>query len=187
MSQPDAPGIGDELDLIKVYIWVMVAMTIVLGGVVWFTNSQVEDAQDQIRYARKNLEPFSEKKQEINAMLSVYTANKEDEAREQPLTWFSRLWGRKGIEKGSIGPGAWQEKYNTRGGFEEDFIQLKFNNKRPLTRRQIGEFCHEIERESARLRIIQLKLRRAGKKDAFEDDAWSGTVTVGYRKARINE
>jgi len=187
LSDSDSQGPGDELDLIRVYIWVMVAMTLVLGGVVWFTNTQVEDAQKQIAYARRNLVPFSEKKQEINAMLSVYTANKEDEAREQPLTWFSRVWGRKGIEGSSVRPGAWQEKFNTRGGFDEDFIDLKFDNKHPLTRRQIGEFCHEIERTSARLRVIQLKLRRAGKKDAYEDDAWSGSVTVGYRKARINE
>ena len=83
--------------------------------------------------------------------------------------------------------GAWQEKFNARGGFEEAFIELKFDNKNPLTRRQIGEFCHEIERESARLRVIQLKLRRAGKKDAYDDDAWSGSVTVGYRKAKIRE
>jgi hypothetical protein len=187
MSKSEAPTDGDELDLIKVYIWVMVAMTVVLGGVVWFTNSQVEETHKRIEFARKNLEPFAETKQEINAMLSVYTANKEDEAREQPLTWFSRVWGRKGIENASIRPGAWQEKFNARGGFDEDFIELKFDNKNPLTRRQIGEFCHEIERESARLRIIQLKMRRSGKKDQYDDDAWAGSVTVGYRKARIRE
>jgi hypothetical protein len=187
MSKSDTPAASDELDLIKVYIWVMVAMTVVLGGVVWFTNSQVSETQKRIEFARTNLEPFAESKQEINAMLSVYTANKEDEAREQPLTWFSRVWGRKGIEKSSIRPGAWQEKFNARGGFDEDFIELKFDNKNPLTRSQIGGFCHEIERERARLRIIQLKMRRAGKKDSYEDDAWSGSVTVGYRKARINE
>jgi hypothetical protein len=187
MSKPAPPVAEDELDLIKVYVWVMVAMTVVLAGVVWFTNSRLAETQKRIEFARDSLPVFAESKQEISAMLSVYTANKEDEAREQPMTWFPRVWGRKGIENASIKPGAWQEKFNARGGFDEDFIEMKFDNKNPLTRAQIGGFCHEIERESARLRIIQLKLRRAGKKDSFEEDEWTGSVTVGYRKARIRE
>ena len=152
---------------------------------VWFTNTQVEDTNKRIEFARNNLESFAETKQEVNAMLNVYTANKEDEARLQPLTWFSRVWQRKGITDQSIRPGAWQEKYNARGNFDENFIELKFDNKNPLSRKQIGEFCHEIERASTRLRLIELKLRRAGRKDSFEEDTWSGSVTVGYRKARI--
>ena len=182
-SDADAPG--DELDLIKVYIWVMVAMTIVLAGVVWYTNSQVEETRGRIQFARTNLRSFAETKQEISAMLNVYSANKEDEARLQPNTWFSRVWQRKGIDNQSMSPGAWQEKYNAKGNFDENFIELKFNNKQPLTRKQIGELCHEIERASTRLRLIELKLRRAGRKDSFEEDSWSGSVTVGYRKARI--
>ncbi len=187
MSNADSQEAVGELDLIKVYIWVMVAMSVVLGGVVWYTDSQVAETRKHIAFARKNLEPFANSREEITRMLGVYTSNKEDEAREQPLTWFSRVWTRKGIERVSIRPGQWQEKFNTKGGFEEDYIELKFDNRNPLTRRQIGEFCHEIERESARLRIIQLKLRRAGRKDSYEDDTWSGSVTVGYRKARIRE
>jgi hypothetical protein len=181
----DTEAPGDELDLIKVYIWVMVAMTVVLAGVVWFTSSQVDETRKDIEFARKNLQTFAETKQEIGAMLNVYTANKEDEARLQPLTWFSRVWQRKGINDQSIRPQAWQEKYNARGNFDENFIELKFDNKNPLTRKQIGELCHEIERASTRLRLIELKLRRAGRKDSFEDDSWSGSVVVGYRKARI--
>ena len=64
-SETETPA--DELDLIKVYIWVMVAMTVVLGGVVWFTNSEVEETQKRIEFARSNLVPFAETKQEINS------------------------------------------------------------------------------------------------------------------------
>lgn len=181
----DTASPGEELDLIKVYIWVMVAMTAVLAFVVWFTSNQVDKTQKDIRFARSNLVEFAETKQEIRAMLNVYTANKEDEARLQPLTWFSRVWQRKGINDQSIKPGAWQEKYNAKGNYDENFIELRFDNKAPLTRKQIGELCHEIERQSTRLRLIELKLRRAGRKDSFDDDAWAGSVTVGYRKARI--
>jgi len=182
----DTEGPGEELDLIKVYIWVMIAMTIVLGAVVVYTRSQVEDTQKRIEFARKSCwGDFAETKQEIKAMLNVYTANREDEARLQPLTWFSRVWQRKGISDQSVRPGAWQEKYNAKGNFDENFIELRFDNRNPLTREQIGTLCHEIERESTRLRLIELKLRRAGRKDSFEEDAWSGSVTVGYRKARI--
>ena len=183
-SDTEAPG--EELDLIKVYIWVMVAMTIVLGVVVVYTNSQVEETRKRIAFARETCwTDFAETKQEINAMLNVYTANREDEARLQPLTWFSRVWQRKGISDQSVRPGAWQEKYNAKGNYDENFIELRFDNKAPLTRKQIGELCHEIERQSTRLRLIELKLRRAGRKDSFDDDAWAGSVTVGYRKARI--
>ena len=176
---------GDELDLIKVYIWVMLAMTIVLGAVVWYTNTQVDETRKRIEFARANLVPFAQSKQEITSMLNVYSANKEDEARLQPLTWFSRVWKQKGISDQSVRPGAWQEKFNQKGNFDENFIELKFDNKNPLTREQIGKFCHEIERQSTRLRLIELDLKRAGRKDAFDEDAWSGSVTVGYRKARI--
>lgn len=176
---------GDELDVVKVYIWVMAVMTVVLAGVVWFTSTQVDDTQKRVATAQKSLAPFAETKQEIQAMLNVYTANREDEARLQPLTWFSRVWQRKGISDQSIRPQAWQEKFNARGNFDENSIELKFDNKTPLTRSQIGQLCHEIERESTRLRLIELKLRRAGRKDSFDEDAWSGSVVVGYRKARI--
>ncbi len=181
----DTDAAGDELDLIKVYVWVMVAVTVVACGVVWYMNGRVEETRKRIEYARKSLVPFAEAKQEIVSMLNVYTANKEDEARLQPLTWFSRVWQRKGINDQSVRPGRWLEKYNSKGNFDENFIELKFNNKSPLTREQIGGFCHEVERASTRLRLIELKLRRAGRKDSYEDDAWSGSVTVGYRKARI--
>ena len=181
----DTPAQGDELDLIKVYIWVMLAMTVVLGGVVWLTHSQVAETRDRVEFARRNLAEFEQAKREIRAMLDVYTANKEDEARLQPLTWFSRGWKQKGIDDQSVRPQAWQEKYNARGNFDENFIELKFDNRNPLTRKQIGELCHEIERASTRLRLLELKLRRAGRKDDYEADEWHGSVTVGYRKARV--
>jgi len=181
----DSPAAGDELDVVKVYIWVMVVMTVVLLGVVWYTSGQVTDTQKKVASAEKSFTPFAETKQEIQSMLNVYTANREDEARLQPNTWFSRVWQRKGINDQSMRPQAWTEKFNARGNFDENSIELKFDNKNPLTRQQIGQLCHEIERESTRLRLIELKLRRAGRKDSYDEDAWSGSVVVGYRKARI--
>ncbi len=182
----ETPAATDELDLIKVYIWVMVAMTIVLGGVVWLTHGQVQESQTSVEFARSNLTMFAESKQEIRAMLDVYTENKEDEARLQPLTWFSRVWQSKGIDDQSIRPQAWADpKSDSKGRFVENAIDLKFDNKHPLTRKQIGELCHEIERASTRLRLIELTLRRAGRKDSYEDDSWSGSIKVGYRTASI--
>ena len=82
---------------------------------------------------------------------------------------------------------AWESKHVTKGNYHEHWIDLKFQTKAPLTRGQIGKFCHEIERASTRLRILELKVKRAGsRKEDFNEDQWSGSVRVGYRQQRIN-
>ncbi len=185
MKSEKTPAIGDEIDLIKVYIWVMLFLTVALGGVLWYTVDKVQNTEKLVAAAEKNLEKFSTNKDEILAMLSVFESNKEDEARDRPNTWFSRVWQRVNIPEGSIRPEAWAQKYYPRGNFDEERITLKFENKKPLSRKDIGRFCHEVEHASTRLRIIELKLRRAGKKDEYKPKEWWGEVTVGYRKARI--
>jgi type IV pilus assembly protein PilM len=186
-ARGEEPAPAEDFDLIKVYVWVMLAFTVVMAGGLWWTYSSVEATNKRVAAARKSLPKFAEQKREILAMLDVYTTNKEDEARRQPSTWFSRVWQRKGIPNESVRLEAWEEKFVTKGNYYEQWIDLKFQTKAPLTRAQIGKFCHEIERESTRLRILELKVKRAGKrKEEFNEDQWSGSVRVGYRQQRAN-
>ncbi len=181
---------GPELDVLKFYIWLMVVMTVVLGVLFWFMWKGVEETRKTVAQGRSWLKEYAEAKVEIQGMLNVYKNNKEDEARERPLTWFSSIWRRKGIPETSItiGAGAWKDPpdYRAKGNYEEEKIELKFQQKDPLTREQIAAFCHEVERSSTRLRIIELELHRASK-DNMEEDRWYGKVLVGYRHARLSE
>ena len=184
----DTAAAGEELDLIRIYIWVMAAMTVALCGVLWYTKVKLDRTEKLVATGQRSLKKFSTDKEEIVAMLGVFESNKEDEARRRPMTWFSRVWQQKQIPEGSIRPEAWDSKYFSRGNFDEERITLKFDNKKTMSRAQIGGFCHEIERSSQRLRIIELKLSRdSRRKEGLGDSDWYGEVMVGYRKARIRD
>ncbi len=179
----DAPAPADELDVLKVYVWVMLVMTVVLAVVVWIFWKKVDNLTYRVQQGRDYMEEMAEAKNEIKAMLNVYKDNREDEAREKPLTWFSAVWRRKGIRDQSIKPLSWRDPplWNPKGKFYEEQITIQFVSKQPMKRKLIVDFCHEIERASTRLRIIELQLKRP-KKDDFEQDNWYGSVVVGYRK-----
>ncbi len=181
--------VGDDMDLVKVYIWLMAALSVGLGGVLWYFSGQVDQTDKLVNTARKKMDAFSDQKEDVLAMLNVFTNNQEEQAREHPMTWFPRRWQRKGISDQSVRPGAWVEKYYPRGNFDEHRIEFKFDNKKPLSRQHIGEFAHAIERDSTRLRIIEMKMRRASgaRNEEYKPEDWSGEIVVGYRKARIRE
>ncbi len=46
---------------------------------------------------------FAESQAAIEGMLKTHKNNKEDVARDQPLTWFSTVWRRCGIDNASMG------------------------------------------------------------------------------------
>ena len=109
MKDPDAPSRGAEMDVLKIYVWGMLGVTVVFAGLAWWWNSKEEDLRRTVETARtKTLPEVAEAKREIAAMLKVYTTNKEDEARLQPLTWFSTIWKSQGISETSIQPPAWK-------------------------------------------------------------------------------
>jgi hypothetical protein len=85
--------------------------------------------------------------------------------------------------------GSWDDppRFDNKGKFFEETIKIGIESRNPLTRKQIVEFAHEVERASTRLRIIELDLKRANRKEGLEKDEWSGRLTIGYRRARINE
>jgi hypothetical protein len=171
-----------EMDVLKFYIWLMVVMTLALAGFFWKIWSDLDRTTTNLKVGQTSAKDFAERGAEIQAMLGVYKNSKEDEARDSPNTWFARVWSRRGINGLSIVPTTWKvpPDYNAKGKFSEERIDMGFNSKAPLTREQIAEFCHEIEKSSTRLRVIELEVRRA-EKDKFDSDEWAGKAIVGYR------
>ena len=176
-----------EMDVLKFYIWLMLIMTLVLAGFLWKFWNDVEDTKASLalgqRLMSEGKDTFPKMQTEIQGMLNVHKNNKEDDAREQPNTWFATVWRKRGINDASIIPGAWKSAaYNAKGKFYEEQIEYGFNPKAPLPRQSIAEFCHEIEKSSTRMRVVELQVRRTDKEN-FDKDEWAGKVVVGYRHA----
>lgn len=175
-----------EIDVLKFYIWLMVVLTLALGGIFWKIWSDLDAVRANLKlgrsYASEKADGFGGMQGEIQGMLGVYKNNKEDIARDSPLTWFSGIWRRAGIPDASMQSGAWKvpPDYNAKGKFAEERIEMAFLQRAPLPRKQIAQFCHAIESNSTRLRIIELEVRRTDK-DNFEKDEWSGKCIVGFR------
>lgn len=178
---------GAELDVLKFYIWLMAVMTLALAGFFWHVWSQLESTKSNLRAGVAMKKQFERDQAEIQGMLSVYKNNKEDVARDAPMTWFSNVWNRCGINANSLQPGAWRvpPRLDARGKFYEEQIDMSIPPKSPLPREQIAKFCHEIEKASARLRVLELDVKRADK-DGLEKDDWSGKIFIGYRHARVD-
>lgn len=175
-----------DMDFLKFYIWLMLVMTLVLAGIFWWLVwMKLEDTEKNLAQGRAWTKDFAQMQSEIQGMLNVHQNNKEDIARDAPETWFSGIWRRKGINDASMRPGPWKvpPSFNAKGRYYEEQIDMNFDPKAPLSRKSIAEFCHEIEKSSTRLRVIELDLRRASKDD-FDKDEWGGKATIGYRHAR---
>lgn len=183
-ERPDVP----EHDLLRLYTWVMLGLTVVLGGGLWWQYTQVEKTKKTVVAARRMLKDLSKSKGEIKQLLKVYNDNNEEAARYEPYTWFSEIWQRKGIPDASVNMKSWQNpRVDAKGGYLEERIDIGIQPRDPLKREQIGIFCHEIERASTRLRILELKIDRKGKnfkKGVYDEDQWGGKFTVGYRRQR---
>jgi len=120
-------------------------------------------------------------------MLNVYKNNKEDVAGESPNLWFSNVCQRVGINALNIGFGTWRvpARFDSKGKYWEEQYDLSINSKSPLPRETIAKLCHEIEKSSTRLRVLDLTVNRA-EKDGLEKDDWSGKIFIGYRHARVD-
>jgi hypothetical protein len=179
----DASGPSSELDVLKFYIWLMAAMTVALGGFYWSVWNDHDAVSRNLDLGRKLMKDFETQSSEIQGMLKVHETNKEDAARDAPNSWFATVWRRKGIPDGSIQPGQWKvpARYDARGKFNEEQIDMQFLSKpQGLAREQIAEFCHEIEKSSTRLRVLELELHRVDKQN-LEKDEWAGKALIGYR------
>jgi hypothetical protein len=105
----DDTGPGDELDLLKVFVWLMLVMTVALA-VVWFVvKTKREDAEQLFQSGKRQMAQLAEEKGDIQAMLKVYETNSEDLARNEPLSWFSKIWQSKGITRENIQLGVWRD------------------------------------------------------------------------------
>jgi hypothetical protein len=178
-----------EMDVLKFFIWLMVVMTLAVAGFYWKMSSDVDEVQRNLKQGNSWMPEFAKEGAEIQAMMNVHKTNKEDAARDQPFSWFAGIWRKRGIPNDSMVPQAWTvpPKSESKGAMRyfEERIDMGFNNKAPLSRQQIVEFCHEVEKSSTRLRVLELDLRRADK-DNFDKDLWSGKATIGYRHPRID-
>ena len=186
----EAAAPGDELDVLKVYVWVMLLMSVALAVVLWLMHERATNAKSRVEKGNKKLIEFAEAKQEIQAMINVYKTNKEDEARDTPLTWFSEIWRKRaGILDPSIKFGEWDEspRFDHKGNYYEENISIGFSARAPLPREKIAALCHEIERASTRLRVLELKISRAGKRDQLDGNEWHGKVMIGYRIPDVKE
>jgi hypothetical protein len=174
------------MDFLKFYIWLMVVLTLVLAGIFWWLVwMRLDDVQRNLAQGNAWKNDFAQMQSEIQAMLNVHKQNKEDIARDAPQTWFSTIWRRKGINDAAMVLGTWKNPptFNAKGRYYEEQIDVNFTGKPPLPRQSIAEFCHEVEKSSTRLRIIELKIHRANH-DNFDGDEWGGKATIGYRHAR---
>ena len=189
MSKTDVTENEGGADLVRIYIWVALLVSVALGGVLWWMNGRLEKSQKTLVAAKRKLPQFAKDKVRIEQMLNVFSNNKEEDARRRPNTWFPAIWSKKGLPDASVRLGAWSEKYVPRDNYDEHQIEFKFDAKNPLSRRQIVSLAHEIERASTRLRVLEMKLGRAksSRTEEFKPNDWTGKLTVGYRVARIRE
>jgi hypothetical protein len=189
MSDPVEGGGAGESDVLKIYVYGMLAVTVVCFGVVWFVQKRTEDTQKQVASARRAMPTMAQGKRDVQALFSVFEKNQEDLARTQGLKFFTDIFRRKGINDAAIQLGAWKSPPadGPDGQCLEERYDIKFSNRSPLTRKQIAEFLHEIERSSTRLRVLELSIQRNGKEDEQENDAWTGNCLIGYRRPKIKD
>lgn len=182
MAKEKAPAEApaDELDLLKLYFWLLLVLTVALAGVWLYHRSVLQDKLALAEDGRRRLAPLAEEKQAVQAMMNVYTTNKEDDATERPLTWFSNAWTRVGIPDSAIKLDPWKEETKSREGFIQKYATLRFRKQEPLTREQIAKLAHAIEAQSTRIKVIELEMRRAGGREDVTD-AWAGELKVGFR------
>ncbi|MCE9635913.1 MAG: hypothetical protein K8T90_09425 [Planctomycetes bacterium] len=186
MSDDNATAPG-EIDALKWYVWGMVIVSAVGGGFLWWNGKRTDTMRAQVESARKALPDIAEGKHEIRAMLDVYKKNKEDEARESPLTWFQLCWKAHGIDNAQIQLDQWKDPPDVGpdGKYVEEKIGMKFSSRTPLRRDQIGRLIHEIEHRSTRLRVLTLQVRRSGRDDTLGNDEWTGQCEVAYRYPKV--
>ena len=176
-----------EMDVLKFYIWLMVVMTLALCGFFWHVWSKLDATRSNLQSGANLMKDFEVQQAEILSMLNVYKNNKEDVARDSPFTWFSNVWNRCGINANSLTPGSWRvpPRFDPRNKYYEEQFDIAVNAKTPLTREVVAKFCHEIEKSSTRLRILEFTVQRADK-DGLEKDDWAGKISIGYRHARLD-
>jgi hypothetical protein len=174
-----------EVDVLKFYIWLMVVMTLAVAVLLWKFWSDVDGLQKSLQQGTTMKKTFERLEGQIQGRIGVYRGNKEDIARDAPETWFAMIWRRRGINDASMRLGAWKKPatYVAKGKYVEEQIEMNFDPKAPLPRQSIAEFCHEVEKSSTSLRVIQLEIRRTSKED-YDKDEWSGKSMIGYRHAR---
>ncbi len=184
----EPPPVG-QADVFKIYVWAMLLPIVILAGLYFWASDRAEAAEKSVKQGQRLLKKFAEAKSEVNSLLQVYSDNNEEDARYEPFTWFSEIWKRKGIDNASLNLGAWREQplYVVKGGYYEEQIEIKVVSKKPLEREAIAKLCHEIERQSTRLRILELKLSRKLKKGEYDKNEWSGRIQIGYRWQKAKE
>lgn len=182
-------GGGGESDVLKIYVYGMLAVTVVCCGVVWFVQKRTDDTRKQIASARTAMPKMAQEKRDVQALFSVFEKNKEDLARTEGIRFFTEIYRRKGIPDAAIQLGAWKNPPadGPDGRCLEERYDIKFSNRAPMTRQQIGAFMHEIERSSTRLRVLELSIQRNGKEEEQENDAWTGNCLIGYRRPKIKD
>jgi hypothetical protein len=188
MSDETAAGAG-EADVLKVYVYGMLAVTGIAIGLVWFVQKKTETYKRDVAAARKALPDLAKDKRSVDMMVNVFEKNQEDIAYNQPLTWFGNIRKQVGIDEASLDLGRWKTPpaEGPGGTSLEERYEIKFRSQVPLTREKIVRYLHQIEKSSTRLRTIELKISRAGKEDALEDDTWTGNAVIGYRRPKIKE
>jgi hypothetical protein len=189
MSEESASAHVGEIDALKWYVWGMVGVSVVASGFVWYYQKKTDELQRTVDVAKKSLGELAEGKHEISQMLGVYKKNREDQARDEPLTWFQSCWKAKGIEDKNVQLDAWKvpPDVGEDGTYYEEKIGLKFSSKNPLRREQIGQLLHEIESRSTRLRVLTLKVNRAGREETLAEDTWTGGCEIGYRYPKVKD
>ena len=189
MSDGEArPGDG-EIDALKWYVGGMIVASVLIAGGAWWFQKKATELRASVESAKRSLDEMAAGKHEILAMLAAYKRNKEDEARDEPLTWFQARWKEVGIPDLFIQPDAWKypADISDDNKYVEEKISLKFSSKNPLKREQIGRFLHNVEHSSSRLRILSLRVVRAGKDEALAEDSWTGQCEVGYRYPNVKD
>jgi len=187
VSDENESGGGGEIDALKWFIWGMLVVSVLGGGAIWWFQKQTTALRASIESTKGAMRELAASKGEIVAMVGAFKKNREDVARDQPLTWFSEIWKRKGIDNASMDPDKWKDppEIAPDGSYVEEKYSIGFKRTNPLRREQIGQFLHDVEHSSSRLRILTLTVSRAGRDETIEQDEWTGKCEIGYRYPRV--
>lgn len=189
MNDEEAPAGVGEIDALKWYVHVMVIVSVLGAGGIWWLQKRTGEERASLVAARNSLEEVAVSRNEIHAMLAAFKKNKEDEARSDHLVWFQQRWKEKGIADAQISLGKWKmpPEISSDGKYVEEKIDLKFLGKNPLRREQIAQLLHGIESNSTRLRVLRMRVARVGREENLANDEWSGDCDIGYRYPHLGE
>jgi hypothetical protein len=172
-----------EVDAVKAFIVVMVALNIALGVFIWITVSKLSEVESKGLDRAKRLctgpNGLGFRALQIQEYLKLIADSSETTLLNSPERFFGNIYVRQDIKPDQVTLGPPKETKNIRDKYTEVYWDIEIIN---ISRQQAALFAHGVEANSPKAKIIELQVRRVKKKDAPED-LWDARFKVGYRVA----